>query len=343
MVIDIIERAQKYTGDYEGFCNQNCIRHVLDYYNVPAAALFINSALSLALSRQGDTPADYSLTYDDRLVLPAYLDKMTRHKPLNRTAEEVWEENIQRVAAGVPVITGVDVFYLDYAPAFHKYHGSHGVILCGYSAATAVLVDVYEWQFKGEIALNSFLAARSSACPKDMGVYSGTPIDNAWIEVAPHGWQGDPEALLATTLGLTLEQYYHADVDETGRIFYGVAALHKIAHLLTEHQALYLNGSFEVLDILRIALLLASSKLKLFRHYMVAATELVDLPALHQVTQHITNDTQRWAALMRLVLKSMYRKDTGLYTRLVQSLHDVIQAEEQRYNELYALHQTLQT
>jgi hypothetical protein len=343
LVIDIFERIHEYHDDYEAFCNQNCIRQLLAYYNVPFAALFINSALSLSLIQKGDMPAAYDLTYDKRPVLPAYLDNVAIHTPLNRMAEEVWEENKQRVRAGVPVITGVDIFYLHYTPSFQKYHSSHSVILCGCSDDAATLIDVYQWTFKGDITQSSFLAARSSACPKDIGPYSGSPIDNVWIEVAPNGWRADPRSLLHTTLSLTLEQYYHCDVDPTGRIFYGVAALHKIAELVAEYQAVYLAGDSEALGVLRLALLFAYTRLKLFRHYLVASAQFIDLPALHQITQQVTQDIQRWDVLMRLVLKGMYLKEAALYTKIVQYLQEVIQAEERRYNGLCALKAAVQT
>src|SRR4051812_12838657 len=112
MVIDIFEHAQAYHDDYEGFCNQNCIRQLLAYYDVPYTPLLINSALSLSLIQKGDTIAEYDVTYDKRLVLPAYLDNVTIHTPLESSAEEVWEHNKQRLQAGVPLITGVDIFHL---------------------------------------------------------------------------------------------------------------------------------------------------------------------------------------------------------------------------------------
>jgi hypothetical protein len=342
MVIDIFERAQAYHDDYEGFCRQNCIHQLLEYYGVQHPSLFINSVLSVSLIQKGDAIAQYDVTQDKRLVLPAYLDKVTVHTPLDSTAEEVWEQNKALVQAGVPVITGVDIFYLDYAPSSRKYHSNHCVILCGCSHEAPKLIDVYQWTFKGAVAQSSFLVARSSDCPKDIGPYSGAPINNLWIEVAPEGWQADPGTLLFTTLCLTLDQYYHADIDDTGRIFYGVAALNKIAELAAQNQAWYAQGGAEVLDTLRLALLFTYRRLKLFRHYLAASAHFIDIPLLHELAQQITNDIDRWDLLLRLVLKGMYLKDAALYAKIVRYLQEVTEAEERRYKGLYALKQAVQ-
>jgi hypothetical protein len=309
---------------------------------VPYSALLINSALSLSLIQKGNSIAEYDVTYDKRLVLPAYLDNVKLHTPRNITTEVVWQQNQQRIQAGMPIITGVDIFYLDYTPFFRKYHSSHSVILCGCSHESVTLIDVYQWIFKGTVVQESFLAARSSACPKDIGPYSGSPIDNAWIELMPDGWQADPRALLFTTLCLTLDQYYHSDVDATGCIFYGVTALNRIAELVAENQAWYAEGGTEIFGTLRLALLLAYTRLKLFRCFLMAATQFVKLPLLHDIAQQISNDIHRWELLMRLVLKGMYLKDAALYAKILQYLQEVIQAEERRYNQLYTLKQAVQ-
>lgn len=86
---------------------------------------------------------------------------------------------------GIPVITVVDLYYMNYHGAYKKNHGAHAVVVSGYNeeAGYVELFDKYSLSnsdFDGRIPIDEFKLARKSENPQ--GLYS-KPIRNMWMEV----------------------------------------------------------------------------------------------------------------------------------------------------------------
>lgn len=90
------------------------------------------------------------------------------------------------IDADIPVVTVVDLYYMNYHRAFGKDHGAHAVVVTGYDEEEGYieLFDKYSLSnsdFDGRIPVEEFKMARSSE--NFQGTYS-KPIRNMWMEVA---------------------------------------------------------------------------------------------------------------------------------------------------------------
>ncbi|OPX45002.1 hypothetical protein CLHUN_12340 [Ruminiclostridium hungatei] len=89
------------------------------------------------------------------------------------------------IAADIPVVVVVDLYYMSYHRAYGKDHGAHAVVVTGYDEEEGYieLFDKYSLSssdFDGRIPVEEFKRARSSE--NFQGAYS-KPIRNMWMEV----------------------------------------------------------------------------------------------------------------------------------------------------------------
>jgi hypothetical protein len=335
MLLDIFHHEQSYDNDYESFCGKNCIRQVLEYYGVKNAPFFINSALGLTLVRNEEAKSGY----DKQTILGGCEDKLCLHVSDNKSAIEVWEENKARVKEGIPIITGVDIFYFHYTPHFHKFHSDHRVILCGYPDAgnNATIIDHYQWKFTGDIEIHNFLEARSSLCPKDDGPYSGTPTNNFWFEIDKNGWNVPSEELLFETISRSLRQYYYTSSDYQANRYEGIEALKKLLEIIIEQRETGKGDDSEFLSEVRLAFLFVYTRIKLFKYYMQISLSIAKRDLLSQIKDQMVEEIKIWETLIRFVLKCMYTKEDSLYVKIIGNFNKIIDMEEKRYDFLEKL------
>lgn len=341
MLLDIYRANPSFPQEYEAFCFQHCVRQILESYEISNAQFLINSALDFMLVPDASSPFGYSLVLRNQPVLPNYVHLIKQFLPGEQEPLEVWEQNKRILKEGTPVIAGVDIFHLNYTPFYQKIHGEHRVVLGGYSqdGASVTIIDNYQWNYKGELGLQEFIEARTSACPKDDSPYSGTPIRQVWNTVERDGWKADVIELLATTLELTLKQYCQQPASTD--CLHGVQALKKIeefSYLLAEEGQIARTG---FLKELRLALLFNSSRVKLFSYYMKQAALNLQLPRLQELNIQLDADLAIWETLLRLIMKGIYTKDELMYRKIQLKFREVIDAEESRSDSLYKLHTQL--
>ena len=342
MLLDIFGVDHTYDDDYESFCNQNCIRQLLEYYGIKNAPFFINSSLSLTLLQDEQNSFHSNLLFDKKLVLHNYEEKIKIIISQNKHPMEVWKENKAKLDEGIPLIVGVDPFYLDYAPSFHTVHSDHRIILCGYidTEGYATVIDSYQWAFKGNVGIDSFLEARSSLCPKDHGPYSGSPINNIWLEVDKHGWDATFEELLFETVSRSLEYYYPSDSFHQTNHYAGINALKKILEMMLQHQETKTREDSEFLQELRVAFLFIYARLRLFKSYIQASALIVKLGILSRIREHILEEIRIWELLLRVMIKAIYRGEVP-YAKLMNYFNTIITSTEERYELLTQLNSTL--
>lgn len=339
MLLDIFNHEQFYDNDYESFCGHNCVRQILEYYGVKQASFFINSALGLTLVQDEQAKFGYKLLFDKTLVLGDYDKKLHRFAPRNKSAVEVWEENKAKIKEGMPIVAGADIFYFHYTPYFNKFHSDHRVILCGYSDAEncATIIDHYQWKFKGNIGINDFLEARSSLCPRDEGPYSGSPIDNFWLEVDRDGWNATSEELFFETISRSFERYYNVKANSKENHYEGVEALRKLLELIIEYKETGKEDSTEFLREAHMAVLFVYTRLKLFKYYMQISSLSMKIDILPQIKDDVVEEIKVWEMLIRFVLKCMYTKDDSLYIKIISNFNKIISMQEKRYTALEKL------
>ncbi len=345
-MISIVKREQVYIPEYHSYCLKNCIKHVLDYYISRDSTIFINCALDLILNVDQSSTQSFDISYSNNVmpVLPPHDKKVKTQKMSAKESLRAWNTVKNIIDTGIPVILGVDVYYLRYQSCYKKNHGSHAVILCGYSDEdkTAYIIDWYQPHFfKGSIDQEELNLARTSENPWDGNPFSGLPIMNVWTELDPNGWVPEPEHLLERTVSLTLYKYFYHDKTDDGEVYYGIAGLEKLTDIIEQHigSATELKKMF--LKSLHTKLYMAMKSKRLFRLYMGECQNHINMDILKNVCALMNDLTAKWDVLLTSILKGSFVGNEQYIINTISKLKEIINMEYGLFELLTKLAQKL--
>lgn len=207
-VHDLFYSELNYYNGYESFCYQNCLRILLQSMGLRDSWAYINASMSLVYQDQ-----EVMQHKNIRDLLPEYSDCIRRiYYDDSVKSEEVFIDNVNFIINNkMPIIVGVDTYYLNYASNYKKNHAIHTLIMCGYDSLTndVYVIDWYApWFFKGCVKKEDFLKARDSKNECDGTIYSGAPIKNNWAYVEKSIPLIKIEDLLHRVLMLSSKQYF---------------------------------------------------------------------------------------------------------------------------------------
>jgi len=345
-LISIMEKKQVYIPEYHSYCLKNCIKQVLDYYVSGDSAIFINCSMDFILNVIHDPAPSFNISYSNNImpVLPPFDKKVITRKMPNEESLRAWNIAKNIIDTGIPVILGVDVYYLHYQSYYKKNHGSHAVILCGYSDKddTACIIDWYQPHFfKGNIAREELILARSSENPWDGNPFSGMPIMNAWTEVDPEGWVSKPEQLLESTISLTLSKYFYSGKTDDEGLYYGIAGMEKLTEIIeynigssTEQIRLFLKD-------LHTKLYMAMKGKRLFRFYMGECHKQINIDTLKDVCVLMNDLTVKWDILLTSILKGSLVGNGQYLIKIISNIKEIINMESGLFELLTKLAQKL--
>ena len=213
----------------------NCIRQVLEYYGVEHAHLLVNTNFRFQILKPRFSNT-YYIKYenDQELLIGLFNNYIKFNYNQNDSATDVWKRNIASLEKGKPVIVGVDPYYLPYDTNYRKIHTYHMLILCGYykTSKEVVVIDVGERvKYKGTVSLNQFILARNSVNPKGENLFSGTPINNSYIEMDMiNSRQVDYRLLIIQTLENALKYFmdFEEDIEKGHSTKYLFAMMEKL-------------------------------------------------------------------------------------------------------------------
>lgn len=326
MVIDIIDKQQTYYSEYESFCYQNCVKHVLEYYGVKNAPFIINSSLSLIVDRNQTYKYGYKILFNEnaRSVLPEYSNKIRRYFHNKENAWDIWQINKSKIKRGIPLIAGVDIFYLNYVPFYNKKHSAHNVILNGYSddEQYASVVDWYgPWFFKGNVEIAQFIEARASINPNDGSNYSGCPIYNEWAEVDNVGWSSNILELLDRTIDLSIIQYFRSNNQ-------GVSGLERLLEIIIDNKLSQKEFKSLFLQDLHNQLYNASKRKRMLKRYFCLASEQIKLNGLNEIIIALGDNIKAWEKLLLIILKASFSSKAEDYLKVIDKFNEMIHKEE---------------
>ena len=300
MVLDYFNKPKTYYSGFESFCYQNCLRLLLEGSDISYASLYLNASLSLIIKYdEVENKLNFMQHENIRSLIPDYLNRVEKHYyKSNADAEKIFLENIRLIRnKNIPIITGVDVFYLPYTPYYHKNHGTHTLLLCGYEEPQkwVYVVDWYEpWFYNGIIDKTEFLLARNSVSPYDGSIYSGEPILNNWAEVDIDGFNSDPTDLLKENIKLCLKQYFDEDKD----LIVGIQALKILKNYLSCN-----DNTQEMYIELHKQLYIFLKRYKFFKQYLDIYGKHRPDKAIFELSFMMSNTIKIWDYLLMLVLK----------------------------------------
>ena len=309
----------------------------MEYDDIKNAPLYINSTLSMIV-KEDDSDFQYDIVYDEdsRSVLPQFRSKVRRYTPIDAKTIDVWNENKLKISEGIPIIVGLDNYYLSYHPFYKKNHGRHTAILSGYSEdeKEVYITDWYDpWFFKGTIGFQEFLEARESLNPWDGSVYSGSPVYNNWAEVDKNGWDLEASDLISTTIDLTISQYY-CEKKESQNIHKGILGLKKLLDIILKTRDFDLNTKKQFLRDLHYKLFSATKRKKLFRLYLDISQGECKIRELDEAIQLLNYIIMKWDDISIIVLKGSFSKTEEMHQRVIKEISKMIIIEENFYDSL---------
>lgn len=333
-----IERL--FDKEYEGFCYQNCIREILNYYQCEAYDFYINMSLSTRMVIQGE---EYYICYDKMAngIIKSELSKVHR-KDDERDGETVLDENLERVTEGCPIITCVDGYYLRYFSYYKEKHCRHNLILTG--KGTSDNVTVLDWYtphfYCGKIARDEFLMARESSNPDDGSIYSGSPIRNNWAIIERDGWNQHREDLIYENLSLSLEQYFPSDPKEKD-ILYGVRVYQKIRDDLSQIVLLEQKVRCSKLRYAHKELYQSVKRKYLFSYFLRKISEKVNRNLVGEAIEYMQGLIAGWEKFMTVLLKCSFRGKVTDIQKLGDMLALLIDTEEGLYDHVLYIRNNL--
>lgn len=340
----MLDREYHYNAAYEFFCIHSCCKYILEYLGVNYGELFLNSAMEMTYAKNEDSQLGFDISMDFQPFLPAFKEKCKIHVPSEKELSYVWNENKIKIDDGIPLILGVDGYYLSYQTDYKRKHGNHNLILCGYSKDEkhASIIDWYPpWYFKGEISMLELNNARSSSNPWDGNINSGIPINNNWVEVDTDGWIAEKEELLIQTIELTLEQYFDNNPLEDCTKEKGIHALKKIYNILLINKTSDEVTRQDLLKNLHLMLSWTTKKKKLFQYYIENSLKQVNIYDDSKLPLFLLDLCKKWETLLLLFLKASFMMRNELYKRILDLFEKIIRHEEELYDMLISLKQKL--
>jgi len=332
----IYNEEQEYHSDLESFCDMNCLLQILRYYGVRKPLLYFDTAPNIKLSKDELKPLGYDVKFNVNWFLEPYLSKIHKYFPTDKTREEVWLENKAILKEGYPIATGIDIFHLDYSSNYHTFHSNHKCILCGYTEddKNAIIIDHYDWKFKGNAPLEQFLLARGSVCPRDESPYSGVPIKNEWIILDESNWSIHVKETFKNTIDRTCRFFYESELTNYSTEYYGMSALQKIYELYLEHADADFKEKAQLISNCRVIFLFLYTQLKLFRYYMEEASEYIKLDSVSSLIQSLNNDIEQWRKTVVVMLKGTVSVTDHNYRKIANKMKELIDLEQKRHGLL---------
>lgn len=337
MILPIYNTEPVFNPVLEGLCTQNCVQQILNYYGIKDAFKYMDTALNAKLFKLVNQENECDLEIKDCLVQKEYQKNLIKFKDKDADSSLVYEENRKTLESGLPVIVDLDLYEMEYSKTYQIYHNKHSAILCGYEKENPLLIDSYQWQFKGEVLLEQYLKARNSICPFDNSPFSGTPIVNSWCVVKQDGWNGELDELLHNTLQETLTDYYETSYRQEDSIAMGVNAFKVLTDLMISWKERDSETRIRNLKHIRRLALYMKSQLMLFRFYIAEASERLKLKESQKVIDELDYSITVWGSFTILIMKALYNDTLSFYEKIVKRFADLVETEEERYKSLKEL------
>ncbi len=328
-----------YDNEFESFCYQNCLRQILEYYGVKNAKLYINMSLDFNVHIKDDEVSIYDK--GTRSLVPEW-DFLVRREYFGddkETTAKVWKENIYAVEKGQPIIVGVDTYYLNYLPYYHKNHGKHTVILGGYNKerdSVAVLDWYAPWFFSGEIPKEDFLDARRSRNESDGSVYSGDAIKNNWASIEKMEMKCNASELIYNQLQHSYEQYYIEKNEENE--FNGIFAVKRLRDNWIETISILSEEKIvHQLALLHSRVFRSNKRRNFFCLLLSEGMKLGENSIMEFARLEMKNIYEAWEILQYIILKAKIRPCESNYQKIIVQLTKIIELEEQYEGRLLEL------
>lgn len=328
----INEEKLTFYDAYESFCYQNCQRQILEYYKIENSLFYINSSRSLIIEEQDNYKFKIKYNLSARSLLPSYDSNVKRIIKEERDYLDVWKDNLSLINNDIPIIVGVDSYFLSYLPFYKKSHGKHTLILSGYNEKeeTVDIVDwFFPWFFKGKVDIRQFLEARDSKNDFDGGIYSGKPIYNNWAIVNNVGFHANYNDLIKETIEVSIKQFYESDNEKN--TYHGIKALSYLLELLIKIQDDNISDDEKkrFLKTLYNSMYFHNRRNFFLKFYLEQANKRYERDnAIYNAINDINAIYEQWEKWLYLATKCQYKLNINNITKLLVNMQNIYELEK---------------
>ena len=333
-MLKMFSDEQKFIEGYDYFCIRNCIKQVLEYYNILNAEFYIDTTLGIEMNIVDFPKIIINYDIEPITVLSPYFNNIKIFTPEKEPLSDVWTDMKKIINKGLPVIAYVDVFYLKHTSYYKVMHGIHTVIVCGYSSDenTIYVIDYTKpWFFKGEISREDFEAARMYDINKDIYGSTKFPPRKKWIYIERNGWNANPQELLYKTITSIENKFFRPCYDKSDNSFYGIHVINKIYEIVKVLQTENINVKESFFKPLCNQMFLMVRYEMFFLQYIENYLHTFSTRNYDYELNVLREGVSLWRKLLTLIMKTSMTFSDTVYERMVSFFKHIIEQEEKRY------------
>ncbi len=341
MLHDLINKDMKFHMEFEYYCFKNCYLQILDYYGVFNAKYFLDCTTDWTYRKGKNKDFSFDTGNPYSSFLSPFDHKVKKVVLMEKTKEEIWNENIEAIQNGIPVVVAADVFYLSYTPYYQKKHSYHSLILAGYDKPKNefFVIDWYPpWYFKGRMSRDELDASRGSLNEGD-GILSGKPINYLYTEVERDGFRESTKSLIQAQIQKNLDQYYCGVTSND--LMKGYKAINTMICNVEESFFYTKEEQKLFFEELYGQLFFTPTRKRLFRWYLENALFYCKSFGFVAPIQALDESIIGWKGLLSLLIKCSMNHSEANLELLVKQFNEILQKEKQFYYMLYELNRSL--
>lgn len=321
---------------YSFSCVHNACDLMMQLYGIENRGFYLDCTLDLKIVPipKEDNRQKYKTLYRHE---PLIYDDSYQFLHLSDYSEkEIWEMNQASVLNNVPVIIGVDQYYLPYNKAYHKIHGAHAVILSGFrEGKDCFIIDcIGQSDYRGFVNIEQVQQARISQNSWSGTINSGGSIQYASITINGDKFNENPKFLLEKTLLLSYDRFYGLINNNDGSL-HGIEAMQYMFDCLYEKLKSEKNAYKQAFMDFYTDILYHIRKKELFINYLRNYMQISSSDSLNTIFYKIHLIYKKWYILMKLCLKIAH-KSTLVY-KYLQEFRDLhvqcIKLEKEFHND----------
>lgn len=336
MVLDIIDHEQVFYGEFEYFCYKVCYYNILRYYGVRNPELYLNYTMKWILKVDNNSTWGFSFSFgDSNDGLKRIFDNSIIEID-NEFEDEakIWEINKNWLELGMPVVVGVDVYYLPYTPYYERKHAIHSLIVCGYKENEVEVIDWYpDWFYKGKIDLEDLDYARKSKNDEE-GILSGVPIQYESIVIKKDIYSDDHIGLIKKTINDLKNEFYCKGNNDLFN-FYGYSALCEFGKILENNEGMKDDERKLFLKYVFESVYFVPSRKRMFLWFMNSVSNIYPSFQSGQLIEKIKKSIDEWKKFISILTKCMISGKMTDYEKILIKFKEILDDEKDLYYEIY--------
>ena len=318
----------RYDPIFKFFCAHSACGQLMDFYGIKNAFFHLNCSFDIEVTGIGkDSAAPFISRMDTSPVFDSSLYQFWCETG-QTSCDEIRRINAASIAAGQPVILGVDQFYLPYHCEFGKKHGAHAVILYGFDCGHAFLLDQSENNcFKGKVNLHDLECARRSENSWNGSINTGGNIKYASIVLRGQDIEEATLKHVKKTIRATYQKYYLAAKRQPGAVCGSLCVEFFKDYIRNVDRRRSYNAYFMYLY---AAVLPLCAKKSLFQVYLERAAQQFCGHGLAALIENMRAVNKVWGVFLKVLLKSAHTTQFSekAFCDLLHSMDEAIQFEK---------------